>query len=104
MRLYLIHQWVSEGGRHYPLYSYDYTELFEGPALPRPPPPMNLRDRLQLLVPRMQWQDLGSWFHVQNTPVISAESQLREILDRHQSGREPRSNHNPDEDSTDMYG
>ncbi len=95
---------VSESGRHYPLYSYDYTELFEGP-MPSPPPiQMTLRERLQSMIPRMELPSLVSWVHGQASPAISAESQLREILNRHQHAGGPPNDHEAAEENPDLYG
>lgn len=73
---------VSESGRHYPLYSYDYTELFEGP---NPAPTANrssFRERMQAVLSRRDFQTLTSWAYGKKDSVVSAESQLRDILDR----------------------
>ncbi|OAP61597.1 hypothetical protein AYL99_03800 [Fonsecaea erecta] len=75
---------VSEGGRHYPLYSFDDSGLFEGPAASCPPPPTTLRERLQSLIPRMELHNFVPWVHGQPSRPVSAESQLRDILDRNQ--------------------
>ncbi|KIX09777.1 uncharacterized protein Z518_00858 [Rhinocladiella mackenziei CBS 650.93] len=95
---------VSEGGRHYPLYSYDYSELFEGPMPSAPPPRMTFRDWLQSLIPTREWQSLASWVHGQGSHVVSAESQLREILDRQRRMSGPRNNLGSGHEDTDMYG
>ncbi|KAJ9617062.1 hypothetical protein H2200_000783 [Cladophialophora chaetospira] len=94
---------VSEGGRHYPLYSFDYTELFEGPVPSPAPIRMTLRERIQSLIPRMELPNLASWVHGQQTSANSAESQLREILHRQPHLRGPGDNEAPEEDP-EMYG
>ncbi|EXJ76615.1 uncharacterized protein A1O5_01123 [Cladophialophora psammophila CBS 110553] len=94
---------VSEGGRHYPLYSYDDSGLFEGPVPPCPPPPMTLRERLQSLIPRMELHNFVPWVHGHTSRAMSAESQLREILDKHQRSRESRPNLETAAESSEMY-
>ena len=95
---------VSESGRHYPLYSYDYTELFEGPMSSPPSVPMTLRERLQSFMPRMELPNLVSWVQGQHAPSISAESQLRDILHRHQYARGSANDHAAAEENPDLYG
>ena len=68
---------VSEAGRHYPLYSYDESELFEDPAVPVPPKPSRLQNILS-------WEGLAFW--MQRSPLeegrADAERRLREVLER----------------------
>lgn len=73
---------VSESGRHYPLYSYDYTELFEGPNPAPAPSRLSFRDRMQAILSRRDLQSLTSWAYGRRNRVVSAESQLRGILER----------------------
>ncbi|KEF63638.1 uncharacterized protein A1O9_01616 [Exophiala aquamarina CBS 119918] len=73
---------VSESGRHYPLYSYDYTELFEGPNPTPAPSRLGFRARMQALLSRRDLQNLTSWAYGRGDRVVSAESQLRGILER----------------------
>jgi hypothetical protein len=94
---------VSEGGRHYPLYSYDYTDLFEGPAPAPEPPHMTVRERLQSFVPRMELASLMPWMYSQNSRVTSAESQLREILHRQHPVRDTRINQDRSDDTSETY-
>ncbi|EXJ60563.1 hypothetical protein A1O7_04716 [Cladophialophora yegresii CBS 114405] len=94
---------VSEAGRHYPLYSYDYSELFEGPINSPPPVRMTLRERLQSFIPHIDLPNLVSWVHGHDTQVISAESQLREILHRQRPVRGPSSNQGETVESPEMY-
>ena len=94
---------VSESGRHYPLYSYDYTELFEGPAPRNPPPQMTLRERLQSLIPRVELSNLMAWVYGESTPLDSAESHLREILHRQQHARNPRNDPPTTGESPNLY-
>jgi hypothetical protein len=94
---------VSEAGRHYPLYSYDYSELFEGPMLPPQPHQMTFRERLQSFIPRIDLPNLVSWVQGHDSHVISAESQLREILQRQRHVRGSRSHQGPVRESPEMY-
>ncbi|OAL38159.1 hypothetical protein AYO20_02611 [Fonsecaea nubica] len=94
---------VSEGGRHYPLYSFDDSGLFEGPATPCPPPPTSLRERLQLLIPRMELHSFVPWVHGQPNRAVSAESQLRDILARNQRARDSRRNPVVTTESPELY-
>lgn len=94
---------VSESGRNYPLYSYEYSELFESPMSPAPPPPMTFRERLQSLIPRREFQSLTTWVHGRSSPVVSAESQLREILDRQRRPSGPRGNLATVTEDPDLY-
>jgi hypothetical protein len=73
---------VSESGRHYPLYSYDYTELFEGPNPAPARSRLSFRERMQAILSRRELQTLTSWAYGGGDRVVSAESQLRDILDR----------------------
>ncbi|KIW29880.1 uncharacterized protein PV07_05666 [Cladophialophora immunda] len=94
---------VSEGGRHYPLYSFDDSGLFEGPAAPGPLPPTTLRERLQSLIPRMELHSFVPWVHGHPNRAVSAESQLRDILDRHQRARDSRRNLVTATESAELY-
>ncbi|KIW68608.1 hypothetical protein, variant [Phialophora macrospora] len=94
---------VSEAGRHYPLYTYDYSELFEGPMLSPPPPPLTFRERLQSYMPRIDLPTLVSWVQGHDSHVISAESQLREILHRQRHVRGPGRDQGPRGESPEMY-
>jgi hypothetical protein len=69
---------VSESGRHYPLYSYDESELFEDPT-----------SRLGGGVPKlgllslMGWEGLAYWLgRSGEASSVSAEGRLRGVLDR----------------------
>jgi hypothetical protein len=94
---------VSEGGRHYPLYSFDYTELFEGPMPAAPPLQITLRERLQSLVPRVELSNWVGWVYGPATPATSAEGQLREILQRQQRAHGRRDPQRPTQESVDLY-
>lgn len=71
----------SEGGRQFPLYSYDDSGLFEIPSS-MPPPRTTIRERLQSFVSRNDLTGFLSWVHGRNNQVITAEAQLRELLNR----------------------
>lgn len=73
---------VSESGRHYPLYSYDYTEIFEGPSPAPAHSQLSFRERMQAILSRRDFRTLTSWAYGKKDPVVSAESQLRNILER----------------------
>ena len=94
---------VSEGGRSYPLYSFDYTEIFEAPMPIPPPPQMTFRERLQSLVPRVELSNWATWVHGPSTQVISAESQLRDILQRQNHSRGSRNPVGFVQESADLY-
>lgn len=95
---------VSESGRNYPLYSFDYREVFEGPMpSATPPAPRTFRERLQSFMPRVELQSFMPWMHGESRTAVSAESQLREILHRHQLAGGRRVNQGPNEESPDMY-
>lgn len=94
---------VSESGRHYPLYSFDDSELFEGPIGPTQPPPMTFRQRLQSLIPRREIQNIASWAHGRSNRVVSAESRLREILDRQGRMRGSRNSTETGREDAEMY-
>ena len=78
---------VSANGRHYPLYSYDYNELFEGSSFPVQPPRPTFRERLRSIIPTEDLAGLLSWVQGHNDRVVTAESQLRDILDRQERRR-----------------
>ena len=85
---------VSEAGRNYPLYSYDESGLFGYEHPPTSPTP-NSPGRFHSFQSRMQnlgffndLQDLASWVRrggsSRRETRQNAETQLRDILDRHQ--------------------
>ncbi len=78
---------VSTNGRHYPLYSYDYNELFEGSSFPVHPPRPSFRERIRSIIPTEDVAGLLSWVQGHNDRVVTAESQLRDILDRQERRR-----------------
>nr|KAK5450032.1 hypothetical protein LTR18_000046 [Exophiala xenobiotica] len=67
--------------------AYDYNELFEGSSfavhLPRP----SFRERLRSIIPTEDLAGLLSWVQGHNDRVVTAESQLRDILDRQERRR-----------------
>jgi hypothetical protein len=73
---------VSESGRHYPLYSYDESNLFEGSASNRATN-LSFRDRMRRL---LLLQDFGDWATGHpaggSGGIVSAESRLRGLLGR----------------------
>jgi len=73
---------VSESGRHYPLYGYDDRDLFEGPNLAPAPSRPSFRARMQTLLSRRDTQHLNSGADRRQDRMLSAESQLRGILER----------------------
>ncbi|KIV86139.1 hypothetical protein PV11_01773 [Exophiala sideris] len=92
----------SEGGRQYPLYSFDESNLFEGSSMDMSPTRTTIRERLQSFVSGNDLTSLLSWVHGRNQPVVTAEAQLREILNRqpHSIGQD----HDSDiQEETDLY-
>jgi hypothetical protein len=94
---------VSEGGRHYPLYSYDYTEIFESPIPPAPAARISFLRRLESLIPSGELHSLDAWVHGRSSHVVTAESQLREILDRHRRRNRPPNDPQGQHESNEMY-
>lgn len=94
---------VSEGGRHYPLYSYDYTELFEAPMQPVPPPRMTFRARLHSLFTARELTTLTSWVPGRGSRVVNAEGQLRQILERQRSPHERRDSAGTGTEDPELY-
>lgn len=94
---------VSEAGRHYPLYSYDYSDLFESPEPPAPTARIRFVRRLQSLIPTGELQSLASWVHGRGGHVVTAESQLREILARQQRVTAVRNDLQSGHEVTEMY-
>jgi len=94
---------VSESGRHYPLYSFDDSSLFEGPIPAEPPSRLSFRERLQSLLPRTEFQNFTSWVYGRGPRVVNAESQLRDILNRQHRTRERPSHMDDSREDTEMY-
>ncbi|EXJ91859.1 hypothetical protein A1O3_00409 [Capronia epimyces CBS 606.96] len=94
---------VSAGGRLYPLYSYDYSDIFEAPIPPPPTARMSLFRRLQSLIPSGELHTLTSWAHGRSNRVVTAESQLRDILDRQRRRSGPPHNLQPGHEDAEMY-
>ncbi|KAI1621951.1 hypothetical protein EDD37DRAFT_501316 [Exophiala viscosa] len=92
----------SESGRQYPLYSFDESNLFEGSLLVAPPTRTTIRERLQSFVSANDLTSLLSWVNGRNQRVVTAEAQLREILNRqpHSTGQD---NDNDVQEETDLY-
>ncbi|KAL6241956.1 hypothetical protein RBB50_011201 [Rhinocladiella similis] len=65
----------------YTLYGYDDNEL-SGDSLPAAPSHRTFLDRLWSLVPTEDFTRLFSWTRSRNERVVTAESQLRDIMDR----------------------
>ncbi len=78
---------VSEAGRHYPLYSYDESDMFEGQA--GRPSDLSFRERMRRLLLLRDFRGVTTWIgrpEATAKPTSSnAESHLRDILGR-QSG------------------
>jgi len=81
---------VSESGRQYPLYSYDYSDIFERGVPPSSSTTlMTFRQRLQSLLSMGDLQILSTWMQGPRPgqghgTMSAAESHLRDILDRQQ--------------------
>lgn len=86
---------VSESGRHYPLYSYDESELFEDPAerlALTPPRPSRLLGLLNI----GKWEGLAHWLvrapaerRAATTSAANAEGRLRDLLERQRQRQSP---------------
>jgi hypothetical protein len=92
---------VSEAGRHYPLYSYDESELFEDPAeaiIPKP-------SRLQNVLSIGKWKGLAFWLQKsrQESSAVNAERQLRDVLERQRQHPVLPEEVVPDTEERDMY-
>ncbi len=78
---------VSESGRHYPLYSYDESDIFEGRNSNRAHN-LSFRERMRRLVLLRDFQGVTTWIaHPQPAgravnSASAAESRLRNILGR----------------------
>ncbi len=78
---------VSESGRHYPLYSYDESDIFEGRNSNRAHN-LSFRERMRRLVLLRDFQGVTAWIaHPQPAAIAvnsasAAESGLRNILGR----------------------
>ncbi|EXJ93416.1 hypothetical protein A1O1_01808 [Capronia coronata CBS 617.96] len=94
---------VSESGRHYPLYTYDYSDIFGSPLPPAPVARIGFLRRLQALIPTGELQTLTSWVHGRNNRVVTAESQLREILDRQRRRGDPPDDLQTGHEDTELY-
>lgn len=92
---------VSDAGRHYPLYSYDESELFEDPAEPVSPRPWYLQNPLSM----SSWDGLTHW--LTRSPIesrtASAARQLREVLERQRHDPVLPEDVVPDTDESNMY-
>jgi hypothetical protein len=73
------------------------------PSARSPARPPTLRSRIRSLLPRMELQNLF-WLQGPSPPQISAESQLREILERQQASRRTRSGREEAFEEPHMYG
>ncbi len=91
---------VSEAGRHYPLYSYDESELFEDPAVRMFPKP----SRLQNLLSIGKWEGLAFWLpRSPSEGSATAERQLRDVLERQRQHSVLPEDMVPDTDENNMY-
>ena len=91
---------VSESGRHYPLYSYDESELFEDPAerlLALTPPPTRPSRLLGGLLNIGRWEGLAHWLvraPAERSAGVggtanNAEGRLRDLLERQRQRQSP---------------
>lgn len=86
---------VSEAGRHYPLYSYDESGLFEDPAeaVYRPKPSL------------LSWEGLAFWLQrsSQEAAMVDAEGRLRDVLERQRQHPVLPEDLVPDTEERDVY-
>ncbi|KAJ4531975.1 hypothetical protein HRR80_008920 [Exophiala dermatitidis] len=94
---------VSEGGRHYVLYSYDHNNIFETPISSAPACRTSFLRRLQSLIPSGELHALTTWVHGRSSPVVTAESQLRDILARQQRRDLLQGEMQPGHEDAEMY-
>lgn len=86
---------VSESGRHYPLYSYDESELFEDPAEQLSGEPKPVQSRLLNLMGIGNWEGLAHWLagssanSGEGQSSESAEGKLRDVLERQRLRHSP---------------
>lgn len=73
---------ISEAGRHFPLYSYDESQLFEAESESVPTPVPTFRDRIQRFMTMRDQQAVWARSRAVNGRTSGAESQLRQILGR----------------------
>lgn len=95
---------VSESGRRpYALYGFDDRELFEAPLPPASPPRTSFRTRMQSFIPRRELANLAAWLHGRSHRAVSAESQLRHILERQRQASESDDDMETRRESADLY-
>ena len=101
---------VSESGRHYPLYSYDESDIFEGRNVNQASN-LSFRERMRRLVLLRDFQGATAWIARPQSVAgavnraSSAESQLRHILGRQVVSTPTENIFGPHvEQEPDMYG